>query len=162
MSLHMFWARFLSLAWSKLRLCSVNHRPGYWSNLPCDWPRTVWAYSERETKNEPWCTSNQRHRVWQIDHFLITIKLDKVWAVLYHMYWYIMRYTVYKAKRNELFKGGATITLLQTVTDHISSKYVRVCGCKTMIKSLNEYIWNYCKYGAIFKISPTVLVKCIM
>ena len=31
-------ARFLSLAWSKLRLCSANHRPGYWSNLPCDWP----------------------------------------------------------------------------------------------------------------------------
>ena len=35
---------FLSLARSKLRLCSVNHRPGYWSNLPCDWPGTAWAY----------------------------------------------------------------------------------------------------------------------
>ena len=31
-------ARFLSLARRKLRLCSANHRPGYWSNLPCDWP----------------------------------------------------------------------------------------------------------------------------
>ena len=30
-------ARFLSLAQSKLRLCLANHRPGYWSNLPCDW-----------------------------------------------------------------------------------------------------------------------------
>ena len=39
-------ARFLSLALSKLRLCSANHRPGYWSNLPCDWSSTAWAYSE--------------------------------------------------------------------------------------------------------------------
>ena len=36
--------RFLSLARSKLRLCSANHRPGYWSNLPCDWLSTAWAY----------------------------------------------------------------------------------------------------------------------
>ena len=44
-------ARFLSLAQSKLRLCSANHRPGYWCNLPCDWPSTVWAYSKQETEN---------------------------------------------------------------------------------------------------------------
>ena len=37
---------FLSLAWSKLRLCSANNRSGYWSNLPCDWPITAWAYSK--------------------------------------------------------------------------------------------------------------------
>ena len=43
---HETWARFLSLARSKLRLCPANHRPGYWSNLPCDWPSTAWAYSE--------------------------------------------------------------------------------------------------------------------
>ena len=47
--------RFLSLARSKLRLCSANHRPGYWSNLPCDWPSTAWAYSEQETENGPRC-----------------------------------------------------------------------------------------------------------
>ena len=35
------WARFLSLAGSKLRLCWANHSPGYWSNLPCDWPSTA-------------------------------------------------------------------------------------------------------------------------
>ena len=29
-------ARFLSLARSKLRLCPAKHRPGYWSNLPCE------------------------------------------------------------------------------------------------------------------------------
>ena len=46
-------ARFLSLARSKLRLCSANHRPGYWSNLPCDWPSTAWAHSEQETENGP-------------------------------------------------------------------------------------------------------------
>ena len=44
---------FLSLAWSKLRLCSANYRPGYWSNLPCDWLSTAWAYSEEETENNP-------------------------------------------------------------------------------------------------------------
>ena len=38
---------------SKLRLCSANHRPGYWSNLPCDWPSTAWAYFEQETENGP-------------------------------------------------------------------------------------------------------------
>ena len=46
-------ARFLSLARSKLSLCSANHRPGYWSNPPCDWPSTAWAYSEQETENGP-------------------------------------------------------------------------------------------------------------
>ena len=45
--------RFLSLARSKLRLCSANHKPGYWSNLPCDWLSTVWANSEQEKENRP-------------------------------------------------------------------------------------------------------------
>ena len=30
----------------QLRLCSANHRPGYWSNMPCDWLSTAWAYSK--------------------------------------------------------------------------------------------------------------------
>ena len=51
-----FWARFLPLARSKLRLCSANHRPGYWSNPPCDWPSTACDYSEKETENGPWWT----------------------------------------------------------------------------------------------------------
>ena len=46
-------ARFLSLAGSKLRLCSANHRVGYFSNLACDWLSIVWAYSEQETENRP-------------------------------------------------------------------------------------------------------------
>ena len=55
----------LSRAQSKLRLCSANHRTGYWSNLaqrtvyslwarsnlPCDWLSTVWAYSKPDTEN---------------------------------------------------------------------------------------------------------------
>ena len=48
------WAHFLSLARSKLRLCSANHRAGYFSNLACDWLSIVWAYSEQETENGPW------------------------------------------------------------------------------------------------------------
>ena len=35
-------ARFLSLAGSKLRLWSTNHRPGYFSNLACDWLSIVY------------------------------------------------------------------------------------------------------------------------
>ena len=46
-------ACFLSLARSKLRLCSANHRAGYWINLPCDWSSTSWAYSDQETENHP-------------------------------------------------------------------------------------------------------------
>ena len=49
------WACFLSLARSKLRLCSVNHRAGYVSNIAYDWLSTVWAYSEQETENRPPC-----------------------------------------------------------------------------------------------------------
>ena len=49
------WVPFLSLAQIKARLCSANHRPGYWSNLPCDWLSTAWAYSEQETGNGPNC-----------------------------------------------------------------------------------------------------------
>ena len=49
----MTWARFLSLARSKLRLCSANRRPGYLSNLSYDWPSIAWDYSEQETENGP-------------------------------------------------------------------------------------------------------------
>ena len=48
------WACFLSLARSKLRLCSANHRTGYFSNLACDWLSIVWAYSQQETEIGPW------------------------------------------------------------------------------------------------------------
>ena len=46
-------AHFLCLAGSQLRLCSANHRAGYFSNLACDWMSIVWAYSEQETENGP-------------------------------------------------------------------------------------------------------------
>ena len=46
-------ACFLFLARSNLRLCSANHRPGYFSNLDCDWLSIVWAYSEQEREKGP-------------------------------------------------------------------------------------------------------------
>ena len=49
------WARFLSLARSKLRLCSAIHRAGYFSNLAWDWPSIVWVYSEQDTEIGPRC-----------------------------------------------------------------------------------------------------------
>ena len=63
------WTRacFLSLAQSKLRLCSANHRTGYWSNLPCDWPSTAWAYSEQETENGP---RGQMDTSWPLEEWL--------------------------------------------------------------------------------------------
>ena len=45
-------APFLSLARSKSRLCSANHRAGYFSNLACDWLSIVWAYSEQEREKQ--------------------------------------------------------------------------------------------------------------
>ena len=57
------WTCFLSFARStKLRLCSANHRPGYWSNLPCDWP-----YSQQETENRPKRTRNRRRWMRKTD-----------------------------------------------------------------------------------------------
>ena len=55
------WTCFLSLAWSKLRLCSANHRAGYFSNLACDWLSIVWAYSKQETENGPWSICLELH-----------------------------------------------------------------------------------------------------
>ena len=65
------FARFLSLAGSKLRLCSANHRAGYFSNLACDWLSIDWAYSEQETENGPWSSMccrdlTQRQITWII------------------------------------------------------------------------------------------------
>ena len=64
-SMGLIWTCFLSLAQSKLRLCSANHRPGYWSNLPCDWLSTAWAYSEQETENGPWSIPNH-NKAWSL------------------------------------------------------------------------------------------------
>ena len=47
--IHEAWARFLSLSWSKLRMCSAKHRVGYFSNLVFDWLSIVWAYSQQGT-----------------------------------------------------------------------------------------------------------------
>ena len=48
------WGGFLSLARSKPRLCSANHRTGYFSNLDCDWLSIDWVYSKQESENRPW------------------------------------------------------------------------------------------------------------
>ena len=52
---HLSW----EMAWkgnarSKLGLCSVNLRAGYFSNLACDWLSIVRTYSKQETENGPW------------------------------------------------------------------------------------------------------------
>ena len=61
------WARFLSLAQRKLRLCSANHRAGYFCNLTCDWLSIVWAYSEQETENGPGILGSVTY-IWMAKH----------------------------------------------------------------------------------------------
>ena len=67
-----YWARFLSLARSKLSLCSANHRPGYWSYLSCDWPNTGCANAEQETENVPWWTNGRMSKYLTPLFFLVT------------------------------------------------------------------------------------------
>ena len=69
------WAQ--SLARSKLRLCSANHRAGYFSNLACDWLSTVWAYSQ-ETKNE--LTQSKRQKMVPGQHQAITWTSDETFC----------------------------------------------------------------------------------
>ena len=63
-SISPIWARFLSLARSKVSLCSANHRPGYWSNPPGYWLSTAWAYFKQERENRPrmFCSSSRNNR----------------------------------------------------------------------------------------------------
>ena len=35
---------------------------GYWSNLPCDWPSTAWAYTSKRQKNGPWSMASPHRR----------------------------------------------------------------------------------------------------
>ena len=55
----------LSVAQSKLRLCSANHRAGYFSNLDCDWLSIVWVYCAQETENGPWIFKYAELRNWK-------------------------------------------------------------------------------------------------
>ena len=58
-------ARFLSR--SKLRLCSANHRAGYFSNLACDWLSIVWAYSKQEIKKRAQATQKLKKKILDSD-----------------------------------------------------------------------------------------------
>ena len=67
-------ACFLCLVRSKLRLCSANHRTGYFSNLACDCLSIVWAYSEQDTENGP-RSSSPKHLISQPTHDVIIMSL---------------------------------------------------------------------------------------
>ena len=60
-------ARFLSFAQSKPRLSSANHRPGYLSNMSCDWPSTAWANSEQEAEIGPRYPLRWGYKYWRRD-----------------------------------------------------------------------------------------------
>ena len=78
------WARFLSLTQSKLRLCSANHRAGYFSNLACDWLSITWAYSEQETESGPWSCMSEGHqwfKWWLIASPVPSHYLNQCWII---------------------------------------------------------------------------------
>ena len=77
-----YWARFLSLAQSKLGLCSANHRPGYWSNLPCVWPSTAWAYFEQETENGPWLTDDDFIWIFSVGQGVVWLKFGELSKII--------------------------------------------------------------------------------
>ena len=76
--------RFPSLALSNLRLCSANHRPGYRSNLRCDWPSAAWAYSEQDTENGPrsWPESGESHN--ECIFFFFLSDISSMWLAKFH------------------------------------------------------------------------------
>ena len=76
-------ARFLSLTWSKLRLCSANHRAGYFSNLACDWLSIVWAYSKWETDNGP----RFAHPRYNFSPFCNSVNTHTFCFVFYPAWW---------------------------------------------------------------------------
>ena len=91
------WSCFLSLARIKLRLCSANHRPGYWSNLPCDWPSATWAYSEQDTENVSWSWASlspsgagpiPQHTCWTTMQLLLIFWENIQWSSSCANNWY--------------------------------------------------------------------------
>ena len=66
----LYRVHFLSLARSELKQCSANHRPGYWSNMSCDWLSTARAHSQQETENGP--RSSGKHQT-----YFLASKTDK-------------------------------------------------------------------------------------
>ena len=86
-------ARFLSLVRSKLRLCSANHRPGYWSNLPCDWPSTAWAYSQARDRKQALILLLPHYQginelAESMTCFLRNIQFIVLWTRLLTFYWW--------------------------------------------------------------------------
>ena len=91
-------ACFLSLTPSKLRLCSANHRAGYFSNLACDWLSIVWAYSEQETENGP--RSCRCSLAWPINQ----------WE--FHSFLQFSQFAMHESCENSLFcKGMCSLSL---------------------------------------------------
>ena len=64
---------------SKLRLCSANHWPYYWSNLPCYWTSTTRAYSEKETKTGPRHRAKAPSQYPKRRLFIRSRKVSKLW-----------------------------------------------------------------------------------
>ena len=63
------WVRFLSLARNKLWLCSANDRPGYWSNLPCDWPSIAELTPSKRQKTSKLETQEKLEQL-ETDHII--------------------------------------------------------------------------------------------
>ena len=73
------WATFLSLAWSELRLCSANHRPGYWSNLPWNW------LSKRQKMGPVDCSESACPSIFTVCWFLCGPVLPHTQSIFFNL-----------------------------------------------------------------------------
>ena len=121
---------------------SANHRAGYFSNPPCDWPSTAWAYFKQETENGPW---------WDTIH-----KLGPIHAAGAN----ILRAQCHKYSRLcRLEPSNPVMTQLNTVAE---AKWQPFCRHFKYI-FLNENVWillqislKFVLKGWINNISPLV------
>ena len=85
LNLALTWARFLSLARSKLRQCSANHRPGYWSEVTCPvigWAQPELTLSKREkTGPDTGCWIPQEVPNYEFCHLLISLECLLGWLI---------------------------------------------------------------------------------
>ena len=114
-------ARFLSLARSKLGLCSANRRAGCFSNLACDWLSKGWAYSEQETKNgSRFAALHPAVCIWLIGSILLSYQANTHWPLISKWYFDIH----FRAWKQQYFDSNdiAICFPVDLVNSKISSK----------------------------------------
>ena len=133
----LIWACFLSLARSKLRLCSANHRPGYFSNLPCDWLSTARAYSKLETENRPrpfldqdkFCLASLNQESYEMEiHVYLSWKDSACkgliyWEIIMHIIAFMLWYKGLKSHSYQVNHAQDAIINFQGIVQSLSAQH---------------------------------------